>query len=208
VAKRKTKSDFLKISTTLSLLILISLVYLVSTNSSIENPSPIVEGQTSLTLGSNLNPKTPSPAPPTNPPITSSPTISTSTIIASPVQLSLLIPDQDYELCCGLIPTKIKVWGEPTIQNLGGMKAHNVKVTFELFTLDGERIKLSGEDQVKRELGNLQGGESITERIEFMIELVDGYQIQGNGAVAVFNIYSDEMSRRFEEEFLVPSAGS
>jgi hypothetical protein len=205
MVKQKIKSDFLKTSTILGLLILISLVYLISTNISIENPSPIVEDEINLTLDSNSNLNTPSPAPPTDPPITTSPPSSTSTTIARPVQLSLIIPEQDYELCCGLIPTEIKVWGEPTIQNLGGMTAHNVKVTFELFTHEGERIKLSGEDRVERELGDLGGGESTTERVEFMIGLVDGYQIQENGAVAVFNIYSDEKNRRFEEEFEVPN---
>jgi hypothetical protein len=205
MVKQKIKSDFLKTSTILGLLILISLVYLISTNISIENPSPIVEDEINLTLDSNSNLNTPSQAPPTDPPITTSPPSSTSTTIARPVQLSLLIPEQDYELCCGLIPTEIKVWGEPTIQNLGGMTAHNVKVTFELFTHEGERIKLSGEDRVERELGDLGGGESTTERVEFMIGLVDGYQIQENGAVAVFNIYSDEKNRRFEEEFEVPN---
>lgn len=125
----------------------------------------------------------------------------------SKVDLSLSMPEPRYDICCGRIPTKIKVLGNPTIQNTGTVMAHNVRVTFGLQTAEGETIKLSGGEQIERSLGDMESGQSITEKVEFTISLVDGYKIQDNGAVAIFNIYSDEKNFRVLEEFVVETIG-
>jgi hypothetical protein len=144
------------------------------------------------------------PLPFSHPPIeTLPPPKSTSPPLKS-VDLILSVPTQNYELCCGMIPSKVRVWGTPTIRNKGDLTAHNVKVTLELFAPDGSRIKLSGGDYVERIVGDLKGGESSSEEVEFTISLVDGYRIQDNVSVVVFNIYSDEKEIRLEEEIEVP----
>jgi hypothetical protein len=148
------------------------------------------------------------PPPPTVTPDPSTPPTNTpSQPPPKPVDLYLSIPDQDFELCCGLIPSKVKIWGTALIKNRGDLTAHNVGVTFELFTSNRERIKLSGEDQLERDVGDLKGGESRIENIEFTIGILEGYKIQESGGSMVLNVYSDEKSVTLEEEFVVPEMG-
>jgi hypothetical protein len=119
----------------------------------------------------------------------------------NPADLSLTISDPDYELCCGMVPTKLKIIATPNVKNVGDETAHNVKIRFELFSGTGKRIKVNGEEYIERWLGNLAGGASITETVEFTIGLRDGYELQDNGVKSVYNIYSDENSKQIIDEF-------
>jgi hypothetical protein len=147
--------------------------------------------------------KTHPPIPSIFPPDTPSPTEPK----IKPVDLTISMPEPSYDLCCGMIPTKIKVWGTPTIKNTGGMTAHNVKVDFELFSNDGGRIRLDGKDFLERNIGDLESEGSQRESVEFTISLLDAYKIQESGATAIFNISSDEKNIVIEEEFSVTIEG-
>jgi hypothetical protein len=140
----------------------------------------------------------------THPPFETLPPPKTTSPPLKSVDLILSVPVQNFELCCGLIPSKVRVWGTPTIRNRGDLTAHNVKVTFELFAPDGSRIKLSGEDYLERIVGDLNSGESNSEEVEFTISLEDGYRMQDNVSLAVFSVYSDEKEIRLEEDIEVP----
>ena len=90
------------------------------------------------------------------------------------------------------------------IKNTGDLTAHNLRVTFELFTIEHSRIKLSGEPRIERDLGDLAGGETISETFEFEIPLLDGYKIQDKGAIAKITVDSLEKSMNLEQQFAVP----
>ncbi len=189
------------ISTFELILLIAALFYLGFTYLNEDEPKMADSGQNVMDGGSN-------PVIPQQNNNVPSPNNQVSEPLAQPtVELSLTMPEPGYDICCGRIPTKIKVWGNPAIQNTGAMTAHNVRVTFGLQTPGGETIKLSGGGQIERYLGDLKSGQSTTERVEFTLSLVDGYKIQDSGAVAIFNILSDEKDFRILEEFAVDVGG-
>jgi hypothetical protein len=190
--------------------VLVALMYLAFTG----GPGDGTRNTTTVTTKETVSPTTPPVTPPTETPtptVTKEPTTQPTTAppqpTPRPVDFYLSIPEQDFELCCGLIPSKVKIWGTALIKNRGDLTAHNVRVTFELFTFNREIIKLSGEDRLERNIGDLKGGESRMETIEFTIGIIDGYKIQDRGGSVVLNVYSDEESARIEEEFVVPDMG-
>ena len=135
-----------------------------------------------------------SPPQPTSPPVAARP---------SGVDFSLSISSPAYELCCGLLPSKVKVKATATIKNTGVEKAHAVKIRFELFSRSNRSIKINGAAYLERGLGDLAGGESKTETVEFTIALSDGMDIQKNGATSFYTIYSVEKNMQLAEEFTV-----
>jgi hypothetical protein len=209
----KGKIDWKRVFTSNALplaAVFVALIYLVFAGVTGDGQS----GTTTVTAPITESPTTPPVTHPTEtPPPTDAPDPSTPATTAPsqptprPVDLYLSIPEQDFELCCGLIPSKVKIWGSALIKNRGDLTAHNVRITFELFTSNRQRIKLTGEDLLERDVGDLKGGESRIENIEFTIGIVDGYKIQDSGGSVVLNVYSDETSATIEEEFVVPEMG-
>jgi len=135
------------------------------------------------------------PIPPTEPPLGPPQAVDFSFTLSD---------DLNYEMCCGLIPSSVEIVGTAVIENTGNIIARNVKITLELFLNDGSRIKISGEDSLTRGIGDIGVGEKKNENVEFVIGLLDGYNIQNQGATAIFNIDSDEKSEKYESHFSVP----
>ncbi len=178
-----------------------ALLYLVTTQVALNNAvttTSITQPKLSPTTTNILPPQTTLPPEQTEPPTTS------DTPAQRPPDFQLFIPDPVYELCCGIIPSKVKITGTARIKNTGDLTAHNISVTFELFTIDRDRIKLSGEDRIERGLENLAGGETISETFEFEIPIFDGYKIQEQGAIAVITVDSLEKSMSVEQMFAMP----
>ncbi len=179
----------------------VALLYLIiSSQVAVDNtPNTITSTTQPISLSSTTTvPSTPSPQ-------TTAPPTSTSPPAQRPPDFQLFIPDPGYELCCGLIPSKVKITGMARIKNTGDLTAHNLRVTFELFTIEHSRIKLSGEPRIERDLGDLAGGETISETFEFEIPLLDGYKIQDKGAIAKITVNSLEKSMNLEQQFAVPA---
>ncbi len=139
-----------------------------------------------------------------NPHQTSPPATTTHTPPPTkPADLTISVSNPEYGLCCGMIPTKMKITATPTIWNKGDLTAHDVSITFEMFTLPGKRIALSGKNQITRLIGDMAAGEKITETIEFTFGIKDSYDLQKNGVRAVYNIHSEEADKRLVDEFTV-----
>ena len=185
--------------------ITVALLYLlISSQVAVDNPSVTTsttqpEATTSTTIPSTQPPQTTLPPGQTNPPA------NTDQPAPRPPDFQLFIPDPGYELCCGFIPTKVKITGTARIKNTGDLTAHNPKATFELFTIERDRIKLSGEDRIERDLEDLAGGKTISETFEFEIPIFDGYKIQENGAIAKITVDSLEKSMNIEQQFAMPA---
>ena len=120
------------------------------------------------------------------------------------VDFSFTLSDLNYEMCCGLIPSNVQIIGTAGIENTGTAIAHNVKITLELFLNDSSRIKISGGNSLTLDIGDVGVGEKKNENVEFVIGLIDGYNIQNQGATALFYIDSVEKSEKYEYPFSVP----
>ncbi|MFV2040364.1 MAG: hypothetical protein ACC644_00025 [Candidatus Hydrothermarchaeales archaeon] len=189
---------FAAIGVALLYLIILPQVAVENPNAATSTTQPISMSSTT-TIPNTLPPQTTLPLGQTEPPTSADPPAQ------RPPDFQLFIPDPGYELCCGFIPSKVKIVGTARIKNTGDLTAHNLRATFELFTIERERIKLSGEPRIERSLGDLAGGETISETFEFEIPLFDGYKIQEQGAIAVITVDSLEKSMSVEQLFAMPA---
>ncbi len=132
-------------------------------------------------------------------PIISLPSLETPQEL-KPVDFKLDIPEPTYSVS---LFSGVSVKGQASIKNIGDKTAHNVRVRVELFSSDGKRIKLNGKDYIEKNVGDLRGGGTRSEKIEFSIGLGDGRNIESNGATSLYHIYSDEKNKEIEERFTV-----
>lgn len=116
----------------------------------------------------------------------------------NPVDFKLVVPEPSYA-----IRLKIHVTGTATIENIGDSTAHNVRIKFELFSGDGKRIKVNDQDYLEKVVGELRGGETKSENVDFYISLSDGASVQSHGGRSIYNIYSSEKNKKIEDIFTV-----
>jgi hypothetical protein len=191
-----------KTKTLVILLLLLLLLYFSTTDQTSENIST-ENNYTQETEQPTVSEKPEESQAPPIIPQTVEPTVPPTTSAPRPAELSLQVTDTKYGLCCGIIPGNVTIEGTATLENTGDLTAHNVGVTFELLTKEGVRIRLNGADVIERDLGDIRGGERVVEMVEFNIDLSDGLYIQENGALAVFEVASDEKNLRSETELVM-----
>lgn len=77
------------------------------------------------------------------------------------------------------------------VTNTGNVDAHNAWGKVEVFS-QGQRIKLSGQDSARVDVGTIKAGVTATAQVTLSFGLADGLKIQQNGADVQFTINSDE----------------
>jgi len=117
------------------------------------------------------------------------------------MELLISMSEPEFELCCGVVPTKVRIKSNVTLRNAGKTMAHEVRVLFHLYTAEGDKVSLSGQDRLERYLGDLPSGESRTESVEFTIPLADAYKMRDNGGRGVIHIISEEGVTEVERTF-------
>ena len=86
------------------------------------------------------------------------------------------------------------------LSNLGPDDAHNVWGTLEGFS-GKARIKLSGSQSIRIDVGTLKGGATVTRQLTLRFGLSDGLKILQNGARFILTVYSDEHSQAIPYDY-------
>ena len=77
------------------------------------------------------------------------------------------------------------------ITNAGTADAHSVWAKVEAFSA-GSRVKLSGQDYLRVDIGTMKAGETVTRQVTLSFSIADGLKILNNGVRFTLTVYSDE----------------
>ena len=86
------------------------------------------------------------------------------------------------------------------ITNLGTADAHNVWGKAEAFS-DGSRIKLSGKEYLRVDVGTLKAGESTVKETTLSFSITDGLKIAQKGVLLELTVFSDEGTETFSYDY-------
>lgn len=87
------------------------------------------------------------------------------------------------------------------LTNTGSAEAHNVWAKTEAFS-QGSRIKLSGKEYLRTDIGSMPAGESVTTEVTLSFSVMDGLKISQNGVTLTLTIYSDEYTEIFSYDYM------
>lgn len=82
------------------------------------------------------------------------------------------------------------------LSNTGSSDAHNVWAKVEVFC-QGSRVKISGQDYLKEDIGILKAGATVTREVTLSFSAFDGLKISRNEGRFVLTIYSAEHTETF-----------
>jgi len=86
------------------------------------------------------------------------------------------------------------------LTNTGTDDAHNVWAKVEVSSQDS-RIRLSGEDFLRVDIGMLKGGTAVTKEVNIEFGILDGVKISQNGARFVLTVNSDENTQELYYDY-------
>ena len=86
------------------------------------------------------------------------------------------------------------------LTNTGTGDAHNVWAKVEVFSQDS-RIKVSGKDFIRVDIGMLKSGAAITKEVNIQFGIMDGLKIAQNGARFVLTMNSDEKTQELYYDY-------
>jgi len=86
------------------------------------------------------------------------------------------------------------------LSNTGSSDAHNVWAKVEVFC-QGSRVKVSGLDYLKEDVGILKAGETVTREVTLSFNVFDGLKISNNGAKFILTVYSDEHTETLSYDY-------
>lgn len=86
------------------------------------------------------------------------------------------------------------------VANTGSADAHNVWAKVEASS-GGSRVKLSGQDYLRVDIGTLKAGETITRQLALSFSIADGLKISQQGVHLALTIFSDENSGTFSYDY-------
>ncbi|MFC1906705.1 hypothetical protein ACFLW8_01280 [Chloroflexota bacterium] len=86
------------------------------------------------------------------------------------------------------------------LTNTGTGDAHNVWAKVEVFSQDS-RIKVSGEDFLRVDIGILKSETSVTKQVSMEFGIMDGLKIAQNGARFVLTMTSDENTQELYYDY-------
>lgn len=90
--------------------------------------------------------------------------------------------------------------GTSQLSNTGSSDAHNVWAKVEVFC-QGSRVKVSGQDYLKEDIGILKAGETVTREVTLSFSVFDGLKISNNGARFILTVYSDEHTETLSYDY-------
>ena len=90
--------------------------------------------------------------------------------------------------------------GSAQLTNTGKDDTHNVWAKVEVFSQES-RIKLSGEDFLRVDVGLLKNGAAVTKQVPIEFSLMDGLKISQNGARLVLTMNSDEKTQELYDDY-------
>ncbi len=133
-------------------------------------------------------PTTPTPAPAPSP----APSPSQPTPTGSKVEFEFAVTGVSGSGFSRIISAQLK--------NIGTDDAHNVWAKVEVFSQES-RIKLSGEDFLRVDVGLLKSGADVTKQVPIEFSLMDGLKISQNGARFVLTMNSDEKTQELYYDY-------
>ncbi|MFC2123089.1 hypothetical protein ACFLRP_05330 [Bacteroidota bacterium] len=86
------------------------------------------------------------------------------------------------------------------LTNTGTDDAHNAWAKVEVFSQDS-RIKVSGKDFIRVDIGMLKSGAAITKEVNIEFGIMDGLKIAQNGARFVLTVTSDENTQELYYDY-------
>ena len=86
------------------------------------------------------------------------------------------------------------------ITNTGTADAHTVWAKVEAFSA-GSRVKLSGQDFLRVDIGTMKAGEMVTRQVTLSFSIADGLKISSNGVRFMLNVYSDEHTESLSYDY-------
>ena len=86
------------------------------------------------------------------------------------------------------------------LTHIGTDDAHNVWGKVEVFSQES-RIKLSGKDYLRIDIGTLKAGANITKEVTLEFSILDGLKMQQNGAKFMLTVYSDENTETLHYDY-------
>jgi hypothetical protein len=86
------------------------------------------------------------------------------------------------------------------ITNTGTGDAHNVWVKVEVIS-QGSIVKVGGQDYLRKDLGIVKAGQSLTSQVVINVSLADGMKIAQSGATFRLTVYSDEKTQTLNYDF-------
>ena len=133
----------------------------------------------------------------TTEPISPSSPITPPIIAPSPVGLNVIynvniIGFQTSGLTSGTVSARIS--------NTGTDDAHHVWAKVEII-YQGSIVKIEGQDYLRKDIGTIKAGETITAQATINLGLSDGIKISQNGATVRLTIYSDEKIETLSYDF-------
>jgi len=87
------------------------------------------------------------------------------------------------------------------LTNVGTADAHNVWGKIEAY-YQGIRIKLSGQDYVRKDIGLLAARNSVTTDVTLSFSIIDAIKISQNGVRLVLTVFSDEFTQTFYYDYM------
>jgi hypothetical protein len=86
------------------------------------------------------------------------------------------------------------------VNNSGSADAHNTWIKVDVSSL-GQRIRLSGQDYLKVNIGTIKARSSVTARANLSLNLGDGLRVRQNGAQLLLTVNSDENTQTLPYNF-------
>jgi len=86
------------------------------------------------------------------------------------------------------------------LSNTGMQPATGVQVVVELHT-EGRRLKVSGQDSLRVDIGSLEVGVAVECRVELRFALLEGLQLQSSGVDIVVTVHSDQGEEIFRARY-------
>ncbi len=86
------------------------------------------------------------------------------------------------------------------VTNTGTVDAHNVWVKVEII-YQGSIVKIGGQDYLRKDLGTLAPGQTVTSQVTLSVSLTDGIKIAQNGATFRLTVYSDEKTQTMSYDY-------
>ncbi len=86
------------------------------------------------------------------------------------------------------------------ITNTGTGDAHNVWIKVEIIC-QGSIVKIDGQDYLRKDLGIIKAGQTLTSQVAINVSLADGMKIAQSGATFRLTVYSDEKTQTLTYDF-------
>jgi hypothetical protein len=86
------------------------------------------------------------------------------------------------------------------ISNTGTGDSHNVWAKVEII-YQGSIVRIAGQDSLRKDIGTVKAGGTITTEATINLGLTDGIKISQNGATIRLTIYSDEKTETLSYDF-------